>query len=415
MKLLNLLKQIKSDYIREFRDITYDCGECRSCIERWVNELPNQEYKEIFLNLITNQWKNYVLIRYDSYINLFSKESNTYSEFWDMWDGLYRECRSVVVDVKTMSFVMRPFDKFFNMDEREETSYGVIAQKFERADVVTVTNKLDGSMQCGRYYNGEFIMSGSQAIDPESSWRLEDGYSMLTESYRNMLQDYDEYTFIFEYISKEDAHVVVYDESDYGLHLIGARHVLTGEYMSYDQLWIIAHNREIPITTQYEMDLGQLVDTLGQYTSDVMEGYVVRFTDECGDFFVKIKCDDYVKMHGIVSSLQSPNIILKHIMEDTFDDFFSKIPPSRQPQVMEIASTIFNYNTSIKKRVEVYGETCMSHHESLKDRMIWITNNCPQEIAGWVRNYIKGERRTNFIKPGMKWMDILTESLKSSI
>lgn len=41
MKLLNLLKQIKSDYIREFRDITYDCGECRSCVERWVNELPN--------------------------------------------------------------------------------------------------------------------------------------------------------------------------------------------------------------------------------------------------------------------------------------------------------------------------------------------------------------------------------------
>lgn len=415
MKLLNLLRKIKSDYICEFRDITYEKGECRSCIERWVNELPDQEYKEIFLNLFTNQWKNYVLIRYDSYINLFSNESNTYSAFWDMWDGLYRECRSAVVDVETMNFVIRPFDKFFNMDEREETSYGVIAQKFERADVVTVTNKLDGSMQCARYYNGEFIMSGSRSINPENSWRLEDGYKMLTESYRNMLQDYDEYTFIFEYISKEDAHVVVYDESDYGLHLIGARHALTGEYMSYDQMRVIAHNRDIPITTQYEMDLGQLVDTLGQYASDEKEGYVVRFTDECGDFFVKIKCDDYVQMHGILSSMQSPNIILKHIMKETFDDFFAKIPPTRKPQVMEIATTIFNYNNHTKKRVELYGKTCMSLHESLKDRMIWITNNCPQEIAGWVRNYIKGERRTNFIKPGMKWMDILTESLKSVV
>ena len=415
MKLLNLLRQIKSDYICEFRDITYEKGDFRSCVELWIDKLNNSEYRVIFSNLLTNQWKNYVLIRYDNYINLFGDGETSYTDFWDMYDGLYRECRSVVVDVHTMNYVIRPFDKFFNMDERDETSYGVIAQKFLRTDYITVTNKLDGSMQCGRYYNGEFIMSGSQAIDPESSWRLEDGYKMLTESYRNMLQDYDEYTFIFEYISKKDAHVVVYDDSQCGLHLIGARHVITGEYMSYDQLWIIAHNREIPITTQYEMDFGQLVDTLGRYTSDVMEGYVVRFTDDCGDFFVKIKCDDYVAIHGILSSLQSPNIIIKQIGEGTFDDFISKIPEGHKERVMKIANDVFTYNDNMKYQVSSWCQNLDSYKfPELKDKMIYITNYVPKEYQGYVREYVKtGTICKNYIKKRtggyLKYLDILSE------
>ena len=415
MKLIPLLKIIKNDYLTKYGSITYEKGEFRSCVELWIDKLNNSEYQIIFSNLLTNQWKNYVLIRYDNYINLFGDGETSYTDFWDMYDGLYRECRSVVVDVHTMSYVIRPFDKFFNMDERDETSYGVIAQKFLRTDYITVTNKLDGSMQCGRYYNGEFIMSGAQSIDPSQSWRLEDGYSMLTENYRNMLQDYDEYTFIFEYISKKDAHVVVYDDSQCGLHLIGARHYLTGDYMSYHELKIIATNRGIPLTESYEMDLGQIMKTLGQYKSNEKEGYVVRFTDDCGDFFVKIKCDDYVAIHGILSSLQSPNIIIKQIGNGTFDDFISKIPEGHKERVMKIANDVFTYNDNMKYQVSCWCQTLDSYKfPELKDKMIYITNYVPKEYQGYVREYVKtGEICKNYIKKRtggyLKYLDILYE------
>lgn len=418
MKLIPLLTKIKSDYLNKCGSITYESiygkGNFRSCVELWIDKLNNEEYQLIFSNILTNQWKNYVLIRYDNYINLFGDGETSYTDFWDMYDGLYRECRSVVVDIHTMSYVIRPFDKFFNMDERDETSYGVIAQKFLRSDYITVTNKLDGSIQCGRWYNGEVVMSGAQSIDPSQSWRLEDGYSMLTENYRNMLQDYDEYTFIFEYISKRDPHVVVYDDSQCGLHLIGARHVITGDYMSYHELKIIATNRNIPITESYEMDLGQIMKTLSQYKSNEKEGYVVRFTDECGDFFVKIKCDDYVAIHGILSSLQSPNIIIKQIGDGTFDDFISKIPEGHKERVMEIANNVIKYNNDKKHQVSSWCQYLDSYNYSdLKDKMIYITNYVPKEYQGYVREYVKtGKICKNYIKKRtggyLKYLDILS-------
>ena len=42
--------------------------------------------------------------------------------FWDRYDGFYRECRSVVIDIEKECIVLCPFSKFFNINELEETS-----------------------------------------------------------------------------------------------------------------------------------------------------------------------------------------------------------------------------------------------------------------------------------------------------
>lgn len=66
-------------------------------------------------------------------------------------------------------------------------------------------------MQSAHWYNKKIIMVGSQAINHNNSWRLQDGYRMINElpGYEKMLKN-PNFTFIFEYISLKDAHVVKY-------------------------------------------------------------------------------------------------------------------------------------------------------------------------------------------------------------
>ena len=65
-----------------------------------------------------------------------------------------------------------------------------IQERISKAFCVEFSDKLDGSMQSARYYNGQIVMSGSQAVDPSQSWRLRDGYSRLTENHRKMIEEH---------------------------------------------------------------------------------------------------------------------------------------------------------------------------------------------------------------------------------
>ena len=88
---------------------------------------------------------------------------------------------------------------------------------------------IDGSMQCARWYNNNIFMNGSMVLDKNASFRLEEGISMLNDDYKRMIKENQNYTFIFEYISLKDAHVVLYNKSQEGLYLIGIRNCYTGE------------------------------------------------------------------------------------------------------------------------------------------------------------------------------------------
>jgi hypothetical protein len=327
-----------------------------------------------------------------------------YVEFWDSFDGIYRHCRSVVVDVENDEIVILPFDKFFNLNEREETNEKVVRQKITEAlkndvSVIDITNKLDGSMQCARYYKGDFIMSSSHSINPEQSWRLKDGYSMLNDNYKKLLRDFPDYTFIFEYISKEDMHVVSYNEDMYGLHLIGARNNKTGICFNIEILKSLSKNYDLKVTDHHNITFDEMLSTLSKYKSNEKEGYVIHISNMNDDFFVKIKCDDYVQMHKILSAISSVNLIIKNIGNDTFDDLLSKVPEIYRDRVLEVANKVFKYNAILTKTFNDFCKKVDDIEGELKDKMIWITTNVPKEVQGQVREYVKsGKKHVNFIK-----------------
>lgn len=401
----NFVIEVKQKYIEKFNTISYDIYQYidenknkqeMTCLEQWIIDLNLKEHKDIISSLQLNQSNNLLLIRYGRYSDVFGGENEiTNDNFWDLYNGFYKECRSVVIDIKNNTIVLSPFRKFRNLDECEENSLENIAEKINNAKSIEITDKLDGSMQSARFYNNEIIMSGSQAVDKDNSWRLQDGYNMLISqtNYVTMIKDNPKYTFIFEYITLKDAHVVNYKKEDEGLYLLGMRNVYTGEQLSYNEVKKYADQYNIKMTKIFDKTFDEVMEDTKKYKSHEKEGYVLNINGH----FVKIKCDDYVQIHKILSNISSINLIIKHIADNTFDDLISKVPESYKWRVMKVAKVVLDYIKNTDNEVNNYFSQAPKN--TRKDFMIWVDQNVPKEINGYVKNKYLG-KKYNYIKSG---------------
>ena len=386
--VLNVITDIKEKYINKFNTITYNKGDYETCLIRWITELNDELYLSMFESIQTSQNGELVLVRYGEYSDVFGGESEiVYDEFWDRFDNFYRECRSIVINVVSDEIAILPFNKFFNINELDETNIDVVKERMLNAKSIEITDKLDGSMQCGRFYNNKIIMSGSKSLSVNDSWRLADGYKMLTtnENYVQMLAENPDLTFIFEYLSYEDSHVVIYSEDDYGLHLIGVRNTITGELYSYNVMLDYAKKYNVKTTTLFvDKTLDEIMDSLDDYKSNEKEGFVLNIDN----FMVKIKYNDYVAMHKILSQRSSINLIIKAIGDGIFDDFISKIPTSYRQRVLDVAKKIFKYISLINADIEKYYNQTIELE--FVEKMKYIQQNVPKSLQWMIINKVKG-------------------------
>lgn len=359
--------------------------EKETCLEYWVRLLDNTEYKEILVYLKLTEYEDLLLLKYADYNEIFTDESTfDYDTFWDAFDGLYRECRSLVINFKTCEPVLTPFRKFRNLNECAETSYEEVCRRISTASCVEFSNKLDGSMQSARFYNGKIVMSGSQALNPDCSWRLKDGLKRLTsnENYVRMLRANPGRTFVFEYIAAKDAHVVRYDFE--GLFLVGMRDVATGIEASYAEILECAGRYGVLTTEVYDKTLDQVISELDDKTAAEAEGFVLNIDG----FKVKIKYNDYVTMHRMFSSACSPRPIIESIAEGRFDDLIAKIPAGYRNLALSIAGIVFEYKARTEGEVEEAFDRAPKSDK--KEFMLWVNANVPHRIQGYVRNRYLG-------------------------
>lgn len=397
--VLNKFVEIKNKALETGKDIwAYDSIK-QACLKYWVSLLDDGEYKanceQLIYFLELNEHGDFLLVRYANYTDVLSgeDESVTMDEFWNMEGGFFRECRSVVINIRKNELVLVPFRKFRNLNESEETAYENIVARIKKASCVEFSNKLDGSMQSARFYDGQLIMAGSQSLNRESSWRLEDGYRMLgeKEGYRKMLMDHPDKTFIFEYISQKDAHVVRYETE--GLFLIGIRDVETGREASYSEVLKYASEYGLPTTEVFDKTLDQVIGELDFKKSSEAEGFVINIDG----FKVKIKYNDYVYMHKVLSALSSVNLIIQNIAEDRFDDFIAKIPNAYRDRVMKVSRIVYGYKGRTEAEVEEAYKAAPKANR--KEFMIWVTENVDRKIQGYVRcRYLNGEGSFNVLK-----------------
>jgi len=330
--VLNKFLEIKQTFINTFgKEMLWEYPDSDSpaeetCLEYWVRLLDIPEYTTLLKPLQINEKDNKLLIRYANFWSAVEVENEkdekvTAANFWDVYDGFYRECRSVVLDSINDCLIITPFKKFRNLNEAEECSLEVVQELIKNASCIEISEKLDGSMQCARYYEGDYLLTGAQAVDVNNSWRLQDGYELLDSlpGYKNMLEDYPEDTHIFESITMRDAHVVKYTKDQEGLYLIGIRNVHTGKEASYAEVLARAKEYNIPSTKVFTKTLDEVLSELDDKQSNEAEGFVVNIDG----FKIKIKYNDYCQMHRVLGELSSINLVIKQIADNTFDDFIS--------------------------------------------------------------------------------------------
>ncbi|ODM27663.1 RNA ligase [Acetivibrio mesophilus] len=370
--VFNLAMQIKSDYKDKFGSID------TVRFEDWLSRLDNKEYNNIFFHLKVKQHNNFILIRYSM--------DEMHESMWTNPESIYRECRSIVIDVVNEQLVIAPFRKFFNLNEVEENKLENVLNEIKNAKSIEITDKLDGSMQNARYYNGEIYISGSMAIDRNSSWRLEDGYSKLTEYHKKMIIDNPNFTFIFEYISIKDAHVVNYLPEQEDMYLIGMRNVLTGRQLSYNEVQQYASMYKVPMTKIENRSFEEIMQDVKRLKSSEKEGWVLNIDGH----MIKIKCDDYVNLHRALSKFSSVNAIIKSIADGMYDDLISKVPYNYKQRINCVARLIYDYMKNMNQKIEAYYS--IAPKEDKKVYMIWVTENCPKEVQGYLRQkYLNGE------------------------
>lgn len=360
-------------------------------------EIKNKIIKsvlEVFKALDVTCYSHYALFKYKGYIEL--GDLGYGSNFFEIYNGLYRECRSIVFDLKNDTIELASLSKFKNYNEDEDSwKADNIWKKYDNASGnFYITNKMDGSYQQYRYdvREDEIIGSGSSALDRNESWRLSEGYSLLTDGHKRMFKDFPDWTFIFEYISPKNPIVVKYTKEQEGLYLLAARNVNDGSEMTFSELKGKASWYSIKITENYADSLSEVLSQTGKYTSDEKEGWVLDIIGVDGVHFrTKIKTESYLLMHRILAGKVSPNAVVQAIHDNILDDFLSTVPEAYRSIIDEYKENVYLYIRLMKQTVNFYYQKIEKNGlESKKEKMIWIQNNVPKDFQGAVRNKVLG-------------------------
>ena len=167
-------------------------------------------------------------------------------------------------------------------------------------------------MMAASYYDDKIIVTSSQCVNPAESWRLQDAYQLLTKPYQDMVIENPDMTFIFEYISLKDPHVVQYPKEMQGLYLIGIRNKKTGYTINYnDTIKTAALYLGVKTTEVYKKSFSDVLDSLSKVRGNDAEGYVANIDG----FRVKIKYDDYLAIKHLMDKGSVGKAVIKAIAE----------------------------------------------------------------------------------------------------
>lgn len=229
-----------------------------------------------------------------------------------------RECRGLIFD-RNGILINRRFHKFFNVNEREETSIGKI--DWTRPHVIL--EKLDGSMVSPCYVNGHVRWMTKMGITDTS---------MEAEVFVASRPDYTElaahylqsgFTPIFEWCSNKNRIVLDYPEDR--LVLTAMRETETGNYLLQDALERIGERYGIEVVKAWSHEQIQKMGSIIGIIRDAegIEGVVVRFDD---GHMVKIKSDWYVRIHKAKAMLTNEREVVSMILNNQLDDLIPVLP-----------------------------------------------------------------------------------------
>lgn len=288
-------------------------------------------------------------------------------QYEGLWDEVTVQCRGLITENTTGKVLVRPFAKFFNYEEVVDKN--VIPLK---GDYVYVQEKMDGSLGILFYYEGEWIMATRGSFTSEQAIR---GMEILKKRYpvfdRAWLQ---EYAYLIELIYPENRIVV-----DYGKEKITFLSVVLNEgftgWKPTDEPelhWTMAcsifaangiKKSDIVKTEQHFNFSDELYKSLKEKNEKNKEGFVLRFFP--GNFRMKIKFEDYVRLHKIMTNISTTAVwevlsnggTMDDLLKDVPDEFYDKIREYENELVGQHDTLMNEYEWIFNKIRNVYFET----------------------------------------------------------
>lgn len=236
---------------------------------------------------------------------------------WDSEDShassIRRECRGLIFDING-KLISRPYHKFFNAGEKEETQIN----KINLYEPHVVLEKLDGSM--------------IRPIPNADGFRLatKAGITDISEQAEQFIADKRYYsvfiskciqkglTPIFEWCSRKNRIVIDYPEDQ--LILTAIRYLNTGSYVDYSIMNEYGSAWSIPVVQAVDAILA--VQNVELFVKQVREwedseGIVLRFDN---GHMVKVKADDYILRHKSKESISQEKNVIQTVLDDAVDD-----------------------------------------------------------------------------------------------
>lgn len=251
---------------------------------------------------------------------------------------LRKECRGLKFCSLTGELLARPLHKFFNWGEKPETGL----EQIDFSNDHVVMEKMDGSMihPClltsldteGQRYDELVLMTRMGHTDVAKAaerlfldnpvpMAINDGCAgddlpyliNLRQALRDMVED--GFTPIFEYVGPDNRIVEEYTEPK--LVLLQVRETETGVYAHADLLQSYARILGVECAPTYPA-FTQHADVLAIHDRDTGgEGVVLVFDN---GLFVKIKSDEYRRLHRIKDDVTREHDLAVVILDDKLDD-----------------------------------------------------------------------------------------------
>jgi RNA ligase len=277
--------------------------------------LPHIEGREEF---IVAEREGYTVINY--VVAMADTFDMTGSD--DLAGAMRRECRGLIFD-NAGNIMSRPFHKFFNINEREETQSHFVA-----LDVMfdhVIMEKMDGSMIRPILVDGYLRLATKMgvtnvAMDTEAWLAAQDS------EYKEWLRFYMDngYTPIFEWVSPFNQIVLAYEIED--LVLLAIRDNVTGEYL--DLAEELAEIRcPFNVVRSYGSMEGNITDYIARQRGvEGREGDIIRFTN---GHMLKVKNDWYVRIHKTIDRITFDRNIVDLIINEEVDDVIPMLPTAQ--------------------------------------------------------------------------------------
>jgi RNA ligase len=236
------------------------------------------------------------------------------------WTRVTLACRGLIYSTVTGEVIARPFRKFFNYGQA-----GVVAMPLDAP--VSVTDKADGSL--GILYP---LPSGGYAIATRGSFASDQAVhatQVWADRYAHRFTPEPGVTYLFEIVYPANRIVLDYGDLD-DLVLLAAVDNATGFDVVSVVDWPGPRITEFPYAT--------LAEALAAPPRPNAEGLVVRFHHT--DDRLKLKQDDYVALHRIVTGLTA-RTVWEHLLTGApLADLIAPLPDEFHGWVQAVADAI---------------------------------------------------------------------------